>query len=648
MTRTDLDFQRFERHWRDRWEQDGIYRVPDDAPRPFMVVPMFPYPSGKLHVGHVRNYTISDVQARYWRRRGYNVMHPIGWDAFGLPAENAAIQTGLHPEVHTRQNIAVMIDQLREVGMSYDWSREVAACDPEYYRWTQWLFIQLYNHGLAYKAKAPVNWCPSCQTALANEQVVDGPAPTQVMGAAAPGANGEQPSAGDGAASGEPGAASVPTGKCERCGTPVVARNLQQWFFRTTAFADELLADLERLDQWPDHVKAQQRHWIGKREDGSCHLRDWLVSRQRYWGAPIPMINCPACGTVSVPEEELPVLLPPDVDFTPTGEPPLARVPAFVNTTCPRCGGAARREVETMDTFVDSAWYLYRFVSPRDAERPFDPQQTARWLPVHIYVGGAEHAILHLMYVRFICKALHQMGWLPFDEPVRRLFTLGMVYLNGAKMSKSKGNVVAQDEVVRQYGADTLRLWAMFMAPTHQHVEWSTDGIEGCHRYLRRLFRLIDAPERPAPSEELERRRHRTIREVSEAIESFRYNVAISSLMAFLSVVERQPWREGVRTLVHLSAPFAPFACEEIWYRWGESGSIHVTPWPAWDEALTVRPTATIPVQVGGKVRGTITVPVDADQAAVQAAVAADPKLAAAVEGCRVRAYVPGRIISYA
>ncbi|HLN64160.1 MAG TPA: leucine--tRNA ligase, partial [Symbiobacteriaceae bacterium] len=574
-TDRSFDFKRYEAHWRQTWEANRVDEVDVNAARPLMVVPMFPYPSGKLHVGHVRCYTISDVQARYWRRRGYDVMHPVGWDAFGLPAENAAIKTGVHPEDHTRRNIAEMTQQVKEVGISYDWSREVAACDEEYYKWTQWLFIQLYKHGLAYKAKAPVNWCPTCQTALANEQVVGGPAPTQA----------------------EPGAE---TGQCERCGTKVVARHLEQWFFRTTAFANDLLAGLDQLGEWPEHIRVQQRHWIGKNPDGSSHLRDWLVSRQRYWGAPIPMVNCPTCGTVPVPEADLPVKLPRQVDYRPKGEPPLASAPDFVQTTCPQCGGPARREVETMDTFVDSSWYLYRFVSARETGRPFAPEAVARWLPVGIYVGGAEHAVLHLMYVRFVCRALQQMGWLPFAEPVRKLFTLGMVYLNGAKMSKSKGNVVSQDEVVGRYGADTLRLWSMFMAPPAQQVEWATAGIEGCHRFLHRIFQLVDAPNAPAPSDEAERLRHRTIKRVTEAIEQFRYNTAVSALMEFASVVERRPWREGVATILHLVSPFAPFAAEEIWHRWGRRGSIHRAPWPAWDEALLEEATLTVPVQVGG------------------------------------------------
>jgi len=622
MTNTRFDFARYEPHWCEHWERTGTYQVRNDAARPFMVVPMFPYPSGKLHVGHVRNYTIGDVQARYWRRRGYDVMHPIGWDAFGLPAENAAIKTGVHPEEHTRRNIADMAAQLKAAGMGYDWSREVAACDESYYRWTQWLFIQLYKHGLAYKANAPVNWCPTCQTALANEQVVNGPAPTQST-------------------------ADEPTGVCERCGTRVIARNLEQWFFRTTAFADDLLEGLDALADWPEHVKTQQRHWIGKADDGTYRLHDWLVSRQRYWGAPIPMVSCPACGTVPVPEEQLPVRLPRAVDFTPKGEPPLASNQAFVETTCPACGGPARREVETMDTFVDSSWYLYRYLSPQDAERPFDPAAAARWLPVDIYVGGAEHSILHLMYARFVTRALQQMGFVAHAEPARKLFTLGMVFLNGAKMSKSKGNVVSQDEMVRRYGADTLRLWEMFMAPPGQQIEWSTSGIEGCHRFLRRIFSLVDAPFVPAPSPGSERARQRTIARVTEAIETFRYNSAIALLMEFTATVELAPWHEGVATLVDLVAPFAPFAAEEIHHRWGRKGSVHHAPWPTYDPTLIREESVTIPVQVAGRLKGAITVSADATQADVERAITTDAKLREATAGRAVRVFVPGRIINF-
>lgn len=642
MSRWNPDFRQYEAKWRRRWEAEGDGRVKTDSPRPFMVVPMFPYPSGKLHVGHVRNYTISDVQARYWRRRGYDVMHPIGWDAFGLPAENAAIKSGTHPETETRRNIREMTAQLKEMGMRYDWEREVAACDPDYYRWTQWLFIQLFKQGLAYKEKAPVNWCPSCQTALANEQVVDGPAPTQVLaeqgGARLQGPTGSH---------GQP----AETGRCERCGTRVEARELEQWFFRITAFAKELVTDLETLDGWPENVRVQQRNWIGLREDGTTRLRDWLVSRQRYWGAPIPMVECPACGSLPVPEDQLPVLLPREVDFRPKGEPPLASVPEFVNTACPRCGGPAHRSVETMDTFVDSAWYLYRFISPHDRHRPFDPEQAGRWLPVEVYVGGAEHAILHLLYVRFIARALEQMGWVTFKEPVRRLFTLGMVYLNGAKMSKSKGNVVSQDEMVRRYGADSLRLWVLFMAPAAQQVEWATAGIDGCHRLVRRVFTLAEKAagqgSGPAPTDELERDRHRTVKAVTEAIESFRYNTAISALMSFTTALEQRPWPGGVRTLVHLLSPFAPFAAAEIWERWGEKSAIEGQPWPAWEEAKVRTAYAEIPVQVGGKVRGTIQIPSDAVQSEAEMAIAAIPALSQAVSGRSVRVYVPGRVISY-
>lgn len=340
------------------------------------------------------------------------------------------------------------------------------------------------------------------------------------------------------------------------------------------------------------------------------------------------------------------MLLPSSADFTPRGEPPLASAPEFVNTACPACGDPARRAVETIDTFVDSSWYLYRYVSAHDGSRPFDPAKAARWLPVDVYVGGAEHAILHLMYVRFVARALHSMGWLACDEPVRKLFTLGMVYLDGAKMSKSKGNVVTQDEMVRKYGADTLRLWAMFMAPPAHQVEWATAGIEGCHRLLRRLFALAGAMgSGRRPAEAAERVRHRTIRAVTEAIEQFRYNSAVAAIMAFTAEVERAPWPRGVETLVHLVAPFAPFAAEEIWHRWGRAGSVHAAPWPDWDAALATEAQVEIPVQVGGRVRGTVRVAAAAGQADAEAAVA--EAMGTVVAGRQVRAYVPGRVISY-
>lgn len=615
----EFDVRSYENRWRIHWEAEGAGKVRTDAARPFMVVPMFPYPSGKLHVGHVRCYTISDVQSRFWSRRGYDVLQPFGWDAFGLPAENSAIKTGVHPERYTRANIALMKEQLRQAGMVYDWRREVTACDPAYYRWTQWLFLQLWQRGLAYRAEAPVNWCPSCRTTLANEQVT-GTAPTQ---------GGH--------------------GSCERCGTAVVARPMTQWFLRITAYAAELQAEIQGLTQWPESVRKQQENWIGLQADGTLHLRDWLVSRQRYWGTPIPAVHCPSCGVVPVPESDLPVLLPPAVDYTPRAESPLGTAPTFLHTACPHCGAEARREPDTLDTFVDSTWYLYRYISPQDDTRPFDPAEVARWLPVSVYVGGAEHAVLHLLYVRFVAKALRDMGYLPFSEPIKRLFTLGMVCLNGAKMSKSKGNVVTQDEVVARYGADTLRLWTMFMAPPQVAVEWSEEGIEGCYRFLKRLFALSvrASPAPPAPA--ARRIIHRTVRNVTAGIEEFRYNTAISQLMTLehhLSALSAPP-RAGVEALVHMVAPFAPFAAEEIWHRWGRKGSVHHRPWPEWDEEAIRESAETVVVQVSGRKRGVVTVEAGAGQNAVDAAVRNSAALSGAVQGRRVAAFVPGRLISY-
>lgn len=651
----EMDFARYERQWQERWAAAGANRVSAGAARPMMVVPMFPYPSGKLHVGHVRNYTMTDIQARYYRRLGHDVLHPIGWDAFGLPAENAAMREGIHPGQFTRDNIAVMSDQLRQLGMSYDWTREVASYRPEYYRWTQWLFLQLFRAGLAYRADGPVNWCPSCQTTLANEQAVGRPLP------------------------GEPAAdPAAPLGRCERCGTPVAERQLPQWYFRTTAYAGELLADLDGLTEWPEQVRRQQAHWIGRHTgpDGApaYHLRDWLVSRQRYWGAPIPIIHCPACGTVPVPEADLPVRLPAAADLTPRGTPPLAAAPDFLHTACPRCGGPARRETETLDTFVDSAWYLYRYLSPDDGARPWDPAAVARWLPVAVYVGGAEHAILHLMYVRFIARAMRDLGYTPYGEPIRRLFTLGMVYLNGAKMSKSRGNVVTQDEMVERYGADTLRLYSMFQAPADQHVEWREDGISGCYRFLRRAFALAEAaegaedgPRAPAADGDVLRAAHRLVAELGPGIGDFRYNTAVSRMMAFAGTLgssrpglSAAAQAQAAAALVHVMAPFAPHAAEEIWahhpalraasayWRIDPSApSIHRAGWPQHDPALAADAQVQVAVMVGGRRRGTVQVAPDAAEAGVLAAIAADPRLAAAVAGRAVERYVPGRVIRF-
>ncbi len=824
------DFRAVEAKWQGRWEASGLYSRGHDPSRPkFYCLEMFPYPSGNLHMGHVRNYSIGDVVARFYTMNGYNVLHPMGWDAFGLPAENAAIQRGVHPADWTYANIATMRSQLKGLGMSYDWGREFATCDPEYYRWTQWLFLLLYRRGLAYRKKAPVNWCPSCTTVLANEQVIDG--------------------------------------ACWRCKSQVEKRDLEQWFFRITAYADRLLRDLELLGGWPEKVRVMQQNWIGRSEgveitfpvearregitvfttradtvfgvtalvlapehplveeliagrgdelavqvrafarrladlgerertemekegvptgayavnplsgervpiwvanyvlmeygtgavmvvpahdqrdlefarkyglpvkvvvrpadaslpegpagdglqeafedDGvlvnsgpysglssaaareqiardvtargigrkavNYRLRDWLISRQRYWGAPIPVVYCDACGIVPVPEERLPVLLPRQVDFTPTGGSPLARNEDFVRTDCPSCGRPARRETDTMDTFMCSSWYYFRFASPRCETAPFDRDEVAYWLPVDQYIGGVEHAVLHLLYSRFFTKVLYDAGLVPFVEPFTNLLTQGMVTLGGAAMSKSRGNIVSPDDIVRRYGADTARLFILFAAPPEKDLEWSDQGVEGCHRFLQRVWRLVTGIVRDfaAPvggwggaagdgtaGTALRRALHRTIKKVGDDIrERFNFNTAISAVMELVNEayryresVPRQEQdgallRELAEKLTLLLAPFAPHLAEELWEMLGHRESVHLQAWPAYDPAALVAERITIVLQVDGKVRGRLEVEADAPRERLEEAALAHERVRAFTRGREIAqvVVVPGRLVN--
>lgn len=813
--------QQFESKWHERWHRDKLGHASEDDPRPkFYALVMFPYPSGDLHMGHMRNYTIGDVIARYKTMRGCNVLNPMGWDAFGLPAENAAIAEGIHPAIRTYANIDRMKEQFDKMGLRYDWEREVTSCDPSYYKWTQWLFLQFYELGLAYKKLAPANWCPSCRTVLANEQVVD-------------------------------------DGHCERCGSLVTKRDLNQWFFRITAYAQRLLDDIAMLEDWPERVKLMQRNWIGRsegseilfplenstekmavfttrpdtiygatfmvlapehplvdklttperqaevtayverarreseierlsterektgafigayainpfsqtripiwiadyvlmgygtgaimavpahderdfefahkfdlpiitvivpspaegaaptapegepelyvepgvmvnsgpfdgmdNEDGkkavtrymedrgwgkgtiSYRLRDWLISRQRYWGAPIPIVYCDKCGVVPVPKEQLPVILPRDVEFRPTGESPLTLVPEFVNTTCPTCGGPAKRETDTMDTFVDSSWYYFRFADPHNEEAPFDPGRVAYWLPVDQYTGGVEHAILHLMYSRFFTKALYDAGLVQVQEPFERLFTQGMITKNGMKMSKSKGNVVPVDEMVGRYGADTARVFILFLGPPEMDAEWSDQGVEGAYRFLGRVWRLIDEKVR-LPQEPLDyagldsedrglmRAAHQTIRRVTEDIERYHYNTAVSAIMELTnSMVAYKEARgvtpafnEAARDLLLLLAPIAPHISEELWSTVGGRCSIHLQPWPEWKEELAAVEEITLVVQINGKVRDRITAPAEVSEEGAQRLAMESPRVKGHLEGTKIRRviYVPGRLIN--
>ncbi|MCG0240015.1 MAG: leucine--tRNA ligase [Firmicutes bacterium] len=824
------NFKEVEARWQREWERSGIYKVTEDPSRPkYYALAMFPYPSGKIHMGHVRNYTIVDAIARYRRMRGYNVLHPMGYDAFGLPAENAAIQHGVAPDKWTWANIAEMTEQLKSLGYSYDWDRAVYTCRPDYYRWTQWLFLQLYKHGLAYRKKAPVNWCPSCETVLANEQVEDG--------------------------------------RCWRCDSPVTRNELEQWFLRITRYADELLADLEKLPGWPERVRVMQQNWIGRSEgaevtftvegtgdpitvfttrpdtlygvtfmalapehplvekliagrpeaeavrafrervrnqseiertaeggekeglftgaycinplsgdrvpiwvanyvlmeygtgavmgvpahdqrdfefarkyglpvrvviqnpsrnldpatmaeaypepgvmvnsgpfDGlpseegkervvayleekgvgrrkvQYRLRDWLISRQRAWGAPIPIVYCDRCGTVPVPESDLPVLLPEDLVFTGKGASPLARHEGFVNTTCPRCGGPARRETDTMDTFICSSWYYLRFADPQNGQAPFDRAKVDYWLPVDQYVGGVEHAVLHLLYSRFITKALRDMGYLGFDEPFTNLLTQGMVLKDGAKMSKSKGNVVSPEEMINRYGADACRLFILFAAPPERDLEWSDEGIEGAARFVNRFYRMVRSalpvlerargtdrqaalrPEALGEAEKALRRVvHGTIRKVTQDLtDRFGFNTAIASLMelvnAFYEYRSQVPedrqnpavLAEAAESAVLLIAPFCPHLAEELWHQMGHTESVHLQPWPTYDEAALTVETVEMAVQVSGKVRDRIRVPVSATEEEIRAAALAAEKVQPHIAGKEIQkvVVVPGRLVN--
>ncbi len=826
MARSTYQPAEYEAKWQARWAEADDATARDDDPRPkFYNLVMFPYPSGDLHIGHWYNYTGADIFGRFMRMRGYNVMQPIGFDAFGLPAENAAIKRNIQPRTWTLANIANMQQQLRHMGAAWDWSREVITCLPDYYKWTQWVFLQFFKHDLAYRTKAPANWCPTCNTTLANEQVVNG--------------------------------------ACERCGTTVERREIDQWLMRITKYADQLL-QFDGLE-WPEKTRLMQTNWIGRSEgaeirfsasvpkanrkrgqpatvelpvfttrpdtisgvtffvlapehplveqlttpeqrdavqayveqtrheseiermsadktkaktgvalgsfvtnpvsgalvpiwiadyvlmgygkgavmgvpahdqrdfefarsfglpitqvvqaddepltdpatwdqartahgrlvnsgpfDGvpadeairrviawleehgvgagavNYRLRDWLVSRQRFWGAPIPIVYCPEHGTVPVPEDQLPVRLPDEVDFKPTGESPLRYVPEFLHTTCPICGGPATRETDTLDTFICSSWYFLRYADPHDEQRAWDERKVAKWLPVDMYIGGPEHATLHLMYARFFVKALRDIGLLDFSEPFTRLYHQGMVLgPDGQKMSKSRGNVIAPDAVVQRYGADAVRAYLMFMGPFDQGGPWNNQGIEGISRYLNRVWTLVtDFVERRAgPAEqtaagrEVERLRHKTIARVTSDYEGLRFNTALAALMEFVNGlnkareaepdVQRDPrYAAAVDALLTLLAPLAPHITEELWSRVGHGESVHHQPWPTYDPALTVDEQITVVVQVNGKVRDTLLVAPDVTEAQVREQALASAKVGAALGGREVRKfiYVPGKL----
>ncbi len=828
---TEYKPQQLDKKWQQRWTADRAFEVEPDPSRPkFYCLEMFAYPSGHAHVGHVRNYIIGDIMARTKRMRGFNVLHPFGWDAFGLPAENAAIKSGTHPERSTLDNIAHMKGQLQRLGISYAWDREIATCLPEYYKFNQWIFLKMFERGLAYRKRSTVNWCASCNTVLANEQVVDG--------------------------------------ACWRCGTVVTTRDLEQWFFRITAYADELLNDLDGLTEWPEKVAVMQRNWIGRsvgaritfpvagsrqsveifttridtifgatfvllapdhpivgtfaalspdpeafraqvaafralgrearltgaiekegfdtgrkavnpftheevpiwianfvlaeygtgaimavpahdqrdfefarkynlpirivvragddeatvdemqeattnygrlvasgpytgqqapgvltamtadaeaarigKREVQYRLKDWGISRQRYWGTPIPIIYCEKHGAVAVPYGHLPVELPMVATFTGRGDSPLAQVSDFVNTVCPTCGGPARRETDTMDTFVDSSWYYLRFCDPANAALPFDPERAAYWMPVDFYSGGVEHAILHLLYSRFFTRVLRDVGLVGFGEPFKRLLTQGMVLKNGAVMSKSRGNVVDPDDMLARYGADALRLYVMFVAPPEKEVEWSDAGLDGSFRFLVRVWRLVDywsgalrgerlpvvAAEYSDVERALRRKTHDTIRRVTTDIEErMHLNTAVSSLMELVNEMyafgEVTPLglpsrgdasdgrgvrpatiavaREAIEGLVLMLSPFAPHTAEELWQMLGHQTGLTKAAWPIFDPDVARAEEVVVPVQINGKVRARLTVPAGLSDDELRERTLAEAAVKHHIEGKTIRKVV--------
>ena len=813
--------------WQKKWAVEKSFKVGEDPGKPkYYLLEMFPYPSGRIHMGHVRNYSIGDVVGRFKRMRGFNVLHPMGWDAFGMPAENAAIQNKSHPAKWTKENIDYMRGQLKRMGLSYDWDRELATCDLAYYSWEQKLFLEMYAKGLAYKKSSFVNWCPSCETVLANEQVDEG--------------------------------------ACWRCDSEVKQKELEQWFFRITDYAEELLEYTDRLPGWPERVLVMQRNWIGKsygceidfplaggsgairvfttrqdtlfgatfmslapehplaltlttpdrlsaveafiekvkltdklkrtaedlekegvftgafcinpatgfrmpvylanfvltdygtgavmavpthdqrdfefarkydlplqvviqpegeeldaatmtaayvdpgvmvnsgkfdgisnldgkeriaawlEESGTgkktvnFRLRDWGISRQRYWGNPIPVIYCDSCGTVPVPAKDLPVVLPLDVAFTGEGGSPLAKLDAFVNVPCPDCGRAARRETDTMDTFVESSWYFLRYCCPDFTGGPLDSERVRYWMSVDQYIGGIEHAVMHLLYARFFTKVLRDLGYVTVDEPFANLLTQGMVIKDGAKMSKSKGNVVDPNGLIEKYGADTARLFSLFAAPPEKDLDWNDQGVDGSFRFLNRLWKLVNeclpllatpgGKRQPGPldpaalsdeARSLRRLVHKTIRKVTADIdERFHFNTAIAAIMELVNALQsftpkKLPensslLREALESTLLLLYPFVPHFSEELWEKCGHTGGIELAGWPDYDTEAAADEELLIVVQVNGKLRGRITVPVDASEASVTAGALADEKVVAHLEGKAPRKmiYVPGKLLN--
>ena len=822
------DFQEIERKWHERWEKEDLYATKSDPGKPkYYYLDMFPYPSGELHMGHMRNYIIGDVVSRYKVMGGYNVLHPMGFDSFGLPAENAAIDKGIHPAKWTLDCIARMKQQFAKLGVSFDWDREVITCLPEYYKWNQWLFLKFLEMGLAFKKNAPANWCPKCETVLANEEAEGG--------------------------------------VCWRCNSAVTRKDIEQWFFRITKYADRLLDDIDLLENWPDRVRTMQRNWIGRStgvvinfkvaetgddlpvfttrqdtvygvtylvmapehpmvkkltsgteyetavadfttqvrsmtdierlsttlekvglyigahavnpmtgeevpiwitnyvlfdygtgavmgvpahdqrdfdfaqkydlpikqviasesadaccaepmtaaytdpgvqvnsgpfdgmptdkskaaiadymEEHECgkrqvnyRLRDWLISRQRYWGTPIPIVYCDKCGMVPIPEDQLPVVLPTDAKFTGKGESPLTTSEQFMYTTCPTCGGRAKRETDTMATWIDSSWYFMRYTSPHEDKLPFDTAAAKYWLPVDQYVGGVEHAVLHLLYSRFFTKVIQDIGLIDFPEPFAKLFTQGMIYKDGFKMSKSRGNVVSPDYISERYGADTGRFFILFIGPPDQDAEWNDQGIEGVFRYLNRVWRFFDtnlssynpnwrevleSADLEAAERNMRRKTHQTIQKITSDIDRFHFNTAVSALMEMMnelsgfrdkgfsadSASSTAVLSEAMEILALILGPFVPHLADELWEQLGKTGTTYQSAWPEYDPEILKAEMVTIVLQVNGKVRDRMDVPAGTAQPEIESLALANERMKSAIDGKQIRKVigVPGKLVN--
>lgn len=570
------DFKSAEDRWISQWEKDGTYKVKTDKTKDkFYCLDTWAYPSAEgVHIGYVKSFCGMDVVARYKRMRGFNVLYPTGWDTFGLPAENYAIKAKRHPREITDESIKNFKKQYHAFGLSYDWDTEISTADPSYYKWTQWLFLVMFKKGLAYRKKSTVNWCPKDKTVLANEQVIDG--------------------------------------KCERCEADVEQKELMQWFFKITDYADRLYEDCSKLD-WDEKYLNTHRKWIGKEvKDGETtfHLRDWSIARQRYWGPPIPIIYCDKCGTVPVPENQLPVVLPMDIDFMPTGESPLSKSENFLNTTCPNCGGSAKREVDILDTFVSSAWYQFRFPDTKNSKEFVAKEAINYWKNVDHYQGTIEHLTAHLVYARFVTKVLFDEEYLPFDEPFPKYTPVGLlVDRSGTKFSKRLGNAPNTDDLIKNYGGDLLRLSGYFISPFDDISRWGIQDIVGVEKFRNRFWRVfkekVDGSVHKIP-EDMIRQTHRLVKDIESSIEKMRFNVAISKMMIFVStlashegMIDRKVWETFLKVL----APFAPFIAEEMWNQMGNKKSIHIADWPKYDQKYIEQNSANIAIQINGRVR---------------------------------------------